>query len=156
MRAPPPLRCALRPSRVGRALVLVACVSSAGLLASIPLPPIGYLGASTVVLATLWSGLRRTCGQGVPAAIEVGLDRRIVVEARVGGSRRGRILDDSYVGASFTTIVWREDGAQWWRLGSAIVVLPDMLGRDEFRRLRVALRYGRAVDPEGSSDLEAG
>jgi len=32
-----------------------------------------------------------------------------------------------------------------WRPARTIVVLPDTLAADEFRRLRVALRYGRPV-----------
>jgi len=49
-----------------------------------------------------------------------------------------------------TSIVWRPDGARWSR---AILVVPDMLPADEFRRLRVMLRYarsGRAQDAPAS------
>jgi hypothetical protein len=35
-------------------------------------------------------------------------------------------------------------------------VLPDTLPRDEFRRLRVVLRYGRPVVDGETSDVEAG
>ncbi len=72
-----------------------------------------------------------------------------------GRSRAGAILDDSYVGAWLTTIVWRQDGQPWWRPATAIVVLPDMLPRDEFRRLRVVLRYGRPVDAGATSEEDA-
>jgi hypothetical protein len=37
----------------------------------------------------------------------------------------------------------------------AIVVLPDMLSADEFRRLRGALRYGRATARGTTSDEDA-
>ena len=42
--------------------------------------------------------------------------------------------------AALTSIVWRPDGARWSR---SILVLPDMLAPDDFRRLRVMLRYAR-------------
>jgi hypothetical protein len=91
----------------------------------------------------------------VPALLHVGIDRRITVTGRNGRSRAGVILDDSYVGAWLTTIVWRWDGMPWWHPARAIVVLPDTLPRDEFRRLRVVLRYGQPVAGETSSE-EAG
>jgi hypothetical protein len=52
--------------------------------------------------------------------------------------------------------VWRRDGSRWWARAPAIVVLPDMLPADEFRRLRVALRYGRPPAPNETNDDEAG
>jgi hypothetical protein len=45
------------------------------------------------------------------------------------------------VGAWITTIVWRPDN---WRLSRTILVLPDMLPDEDFRRLRVMLRYARS------------
>jgi hypothetical protein len=55
-----------------------------------------------------------------------------------------------------TTIVWRPDRAAWWVPASSILLLPDMLPADDFRRLRVVLRYGRPVVGEATSDAEAG
>ena len=88
-------------------------------------------------------GLWRCTGRGVPALLHVGHDRTITVTGYDGRSHAGSVLDDTFVGAWLTTIVWRRDTLAWWRLAPAIVVLPDMLSRDEFRRLRDALRYGR-------------
>ncbi len=98
-----------------------------------------------MVLVVLVRGLWKCTGQGVPALLHVGTDRRITVTAFDGRSRAGSILDDSFVGAWLTTIVWQPDGVPWWQPAPAIVVLPDMLAPEEFRRLRVALRYGRPV-----------
>jgi len=78
------------------------------------------------------------------------------VTGRDGRSRAGTILDDSFVGAWLTTIVWRADAMPWWRPASAIVVLPDTLPEDEFRRLRVVLRYGWPVAVGETSGEEAG
>jgi hypothetical protein len=53
----------------------------------------------------------------------------------------GHVRAATYVGAWITTIVWRPDGS---RLSRTILVLPDMLPDEDFRRLRVMLRYARS------------
>ena len=125
------------------------------LLAMLPLPIAGYILGGCAVLAVLASSLWRCTGRGVPAIVHVGLDRRITVTDRDGRSRSGAILDDSYVGVCLTTIVWRDDRAPWWRPARAILVLPDTLPPDDFRRLRVALRYGRAPAAEATRGVDA-
>jgi hypothetical protein len=112
--------------------------------------------ATVTVLVVLVSGLWRCTGRGVPALLHVGIDRGMTVTGRDGRSRAGVILDNSYVGAWLTTIVWRADGIRWWRPARTIVVLPDTLPEDEFRRLRVVLRYGRPVAVGKTSGEEAG
>jgi hypothetical protein len=156
MNPSPRLRLSLRPSRTGAAAIIAACTLTSILLASLPLP-MAALGAGAVLIATvLGSGLRRCAGRGVPALLDVGVDRRIAVTDRTGRSRAGSIHDDSYVGACLTTIVWRADGERWWRPARTVVILPDSLPRDEFRRLRVVLRYGRPVAETDTSGEEAG
>jgi hypothetical protein len=125
------------------------------LLAGLPLPITALLPCAAVIAGVLVGGLWRCTGRGVPALMHVGNDRRLTVTDCEGRSHAGTILDDSYVGASLTTIVWRRDGSPWWRPAAAIVVLPDMLSADEFRRLRVALRYGRPTVRGTTSDDDA-
>lgn len=149
------LRLTLRPSRIGCTAVWIGCVLASALLAMLPLPPVGYVPCGLVILAVLVSGLWRCTGRGLPALLHVGIDRRITVTACDGRSRAGAILDDSYVGAWLTTIVWRWDDSPWWHVANAIVVLPDMLPRDSFRRLRVVLRYGRPAVAGATSAEEA-
>ena len=156
MKLAPRLRVAPRPSRIGCALITAACAATSILLALLPLPPgAGILGAAAI-LAVLVSGLRRCAGRGVPSLFDVGIDRRITVRDCDGRSRAGSILDDSYVGACMTTIIWRADGDPWWHPARSILVLPDTLPRDEFRQLRVVLRYGRPVAGEETSGADAG
>jgi len=156
MKPPPRLRLEPRPSRLGCALVAAGCVMTSILLASLPLPMAAVLPGIAAILAVLASGLRRCAGRGVPALLHVGIDRRITVTDRDGRSRTGAVLDDSYVGAWLTTIAWRCDGMPWWRPARTIVVLPDTLSRDEFRRLRVVLRYGRPAAAGERSGEAAG
>ena len=92
----------------------------------------------------------------MPAILHVGHDRRITASLRDGRSRDGSIQDDSYVGEHLTTIVWRPDHAPRWKRARTILILPDMLSREDFRRLRVLMRYGRAVVEEETSGRVAG
>ena len=129
--------------------VLVACASAGAVLAT-PSLPLGVAAAggclvAVVLVSTLW----RCTGRGVPALLHVGLDRRITVTGSDGRSQSGAILDDSYVGAWLTVIVWRADDLRWWRPARAVVVLADTLPPEDFRRLRVALRYGRTAEMSG-------
>lgn len=154
----PPLRLRLepRPSRIGCALALAACVATATLLAGLPLPWVVQATGGAAIASVAISGLWRWRGRGVPALLHVSVDRRITVTGRDGRSRDGAILDDSYVGAWLTTVVWRADREPWWRPARAILILPDMLPPDDFRRLRVMLRYGRPVVAEATSGAKAG
>lgn len=126
------------------------------LVVSIGMPVAATLGCIAAVIVTLASNLWRCSGRGVPAIVHVGIDRRIAVSDREGRSRTGAILDDSYVGAALTTIVWRADGDPWWRPARAMLFVPDSLRPDEFRRLRVVLRYGLAPDGAATSGIDAG
>jgi hypothetical protein len=51
----------------------------------------------------------------------------------------GELRDGSFVAPWLTIIRWRPTGARFDR---TIVILPDMLERESFRRLRVVLRWG--------------
>ena len=156
MKLPPRLRLEPRPSRIACILLVIACAMTAILLGMLPLPVAGTAVCAIAIVTVLAAGLRRCTGSGVPALLHVGIERRITVTDRGGHSHEGSILDDSYVGTWLTTIVWRADGRPWWHPARTILVLPDTLGRDEFRRLRVVLRYGRPTEAEDSSGVDAG
>jgi hypothetical protein len=95
-------------------------------------------------------------GRGVPAIVHVGIDRSLTITDRQGRSRDGVVLPESYVGARLTTIVWRAQGAPWCRPSDVILVLPDTLPPDDFRRLRIFLRYGRIPVVAATSGIDAG
>jgi hypothetical protein len=79
-------------------------------------------------------------------------DRTIVVRRGDGRLVAGHVRSSSYVGARITTLVWRPDGA--W--GSRVeLILPDMLQPDDFRQLRVLLRYGRSEAAHGAPASQA-
>lgn len=78
--------------------------------------------------------------------IELDGDLRIAVTTGNGACDRGRVRRDSYVGARVTTIVWKPGHTRFAR---AILLLPDMLPPDDFRRLRILLHYGRSDPTQG-------
>jgi hypothetical protein len=150
MRLPPAVHVSLGPSRW--ALVWVGGVALlAGLaVAVLPVDPV------LVALATLgigvWAGdrahvvaLRR--GPRATRSLWLSGDRMIVVRDGAGQLCAGYVRSSTYVGARLTTIVWRPDRSRFSR---AEFILPDMLPADDFRRLRVLLRYGRSDDAHGA------
>lgn len=156
MKPTPRLRLEPRPSRIGVAATVAGAAAVVALVAALPLEP--WLTAAAV-LATLVGTVRgvRTCaGRGVPLLLHVGLDRRLSVTTRDGRSHDGAILDASYVGAHVTTVVWRPDATPWYVPARTILILPDSLPGDDFRRLRVVLRYGEPAIDKVASGVDAG
>jgi hypothetical protein len=152
----PRLRLEPRPSRIGFALNTIGCSAATVLLASLALPwPVAGAGIAAIGIA-FRSGHRQCVGRGVPAIAHVGIDRTITVTDRRGRSCDGVILADSHVGAMLTTIVWRANAAPWWRPAGVILVLPDTLPIDEFRRLRIFLRYGVPSTEAATNGVDAG
>ncbi len=85
----------------------------------------------------------------------VGADRRVSVTLSDGRTQDGTVHADTSVGTSITALVWVPDGARWFAPAKTLVVLPDMLPADDFRRLRVYLRHGRATPDPDTSGVSA-
>ncbi len=150
MRLPPQLRVALGPSRQARAFIAAVACSSAVVLALLPLPPWGIapLEAAIAVWASWrWRAFGTRPWPGRPAELALTADRVMVVRNVAGALRAGIVRDATYVSPSLTSIVWKPDGA---RRSEVVLVLPDMLPADDFRRLRVLLRYGRSEEVAGA------
>jgi hypothetical protein len=79
-------------------------------------------------------------------------DLTVVIVTGDGTACAGRVHRDSYVGARLSTLVWRPFGR--WR-SRTILLLPDMLPAQDFRRLRVLLRYGRSDAAHGNPASQA-
>ena len=84
-------------------------------------------------------GLRR--GKGSVSTLRLNGQRAIEVETVDGRRLLGSLREDSYIGARITTLVWRADGT---RRSRSVLILPDMLPAEDFRRLRVLMRYARS------------
>ena|SRR5438552_9420851 len=143
MNEPAALQIELQPSRIAGLLTLAVVVATSALVAWLPaelwqrLLAVTLLGVYGIALVRAWAG--RSTRRAV-VAIALGANRHIAVVERGGRRVEGEVQDDSYVGSSITTIVWRCRGA---RRSRTIAILPDMLPAEDFRKLRVLLRLGR-------------
>jgi hypothetical protein len=131
-------------------LAVAAAVIATALLVALTFPA-PLASAATIVLVGVVGvrAVRRLSRP--PLLIHVGADRRIGVTTRDGRTRECSIHADTSVGAWITTIVWVPDGARWFAPVQTLLILPDSLPADDFRRLRVYLRHGRSTpDPDTS------
>jgi hypothetical protein len=147
---PPPVRVTLSPSRIASILIGAPAAITCGVVAILPLDPLPIALAIVAVIAWAFDrigvvALRR--GTRAVRQFELRGDLTLVAVLGDGSACAGRVHRDSYVGSRLTTIVWQPYGR--WR-HRAIVLLPDMLPRDDFRRLRVLLRYGRNDVAQGA------
>jgi hypothetical protein len=146
---PPPVRVAPAPSRAALAFITLAALATCALITTLPVAPpavalailaVGAWAVERVVVVALRRGPRAV------RRLELRGDLTIVVATGDGCACAGRVHRDSYVGARLSTIVWRPYGRCRSR---AILLLPDMLPAEDFRRLRVLLRYGRSDVTQG-------
>jgi len=131
--------------------VLLGLMATATVAVVVALPLELWLQSGLILALAAWTthvfhrvALRR----GARAVTEVRLAANRLIAVRHGGRPlvAGHVRTASHVGSRLTTIVWRPDGARWSR---TLVLLPDMLPPDDFRRLRVLLRYARSDDVQG-------
>lgn len=144
MRWPPPVRVSLARSTMASAAIAALALATSLIVATLPLDPL--LAGLALLAIAAWAidrvqvvGLRH--GRRAVRSFELRGDLTLVVVSGDGTASAGRVRRDSYVGARLSTIVWRPYGR--WR-SRTILLLPDMLPPQEFRRLRVLLRYGRS------------
>jgi hypothetical protein len=138
------------PSRRAVAFIVVVALVACMVVLTLPIDPV--LSGLAMLGIVVWAGDRIVVvawRRGPRASVALWLtgDRMLVVRTGEGGLRAGHVRAASYVGARVTTIVWRPDGARWSR---AEWILPDMVPADDFRRLRVLLRYGRSEVAQGT------
>jgi hypothetical protein len=142
MRLPPAVHVTLARSRLAAALILVLALGTCAVVALLPFDP-AMLALGMLVIA-VWATDRLyvialRCGPRATCALWLTGDRMLVVRRGNGTLVAGHVRSATYVGVRITTIVWRPDGA---RVSRGELILPDMLPADDFRRLRVLLRYG--------------
>lgn len=146
----PAVRVVLAPSATALFGIGAAAATTATIAMTLPWPR--ALTAAAVVPILVWAAdrarvvaLRR--GRRAVRSVEITAALRIRASFGDGAVRGGRIVADTCVTAWMTTLVWRPDGA---RLSRAVLILPDMLPAEDFRRLRVLLRYGRSDATQGA------
>ena len=150
---PPRRACALepRPSRRAAIAFTLAGVATAGVVLALPLR-MGrrdwpWSPRRSSPCDARWRARRRRAGARCTSA-STAASR--VTRGRRPLARRNRPRRFSYVGARVVTVVWRPDGASRWRPRAGLAAAARHAAGDEhFRRLRVALRYGRVPAKNG-------
>jgi hypothetical protein len=150
MRLPPSVHVELQPSRLAGIATGAAALALIAVILALPVP--GWQQAGAVLGVLAWAvrtfhGVALRRGPRVVTALRLAPDRLLVVHTQDGRLAAGHVRSATYVGAALTTIVWRPDGA---RLSRSVLILPDMLPADDFRRLRVMLRYARSEVADGA------
>ena len=146
MRLPPSLLVELGPSRLAGVAIGVMGAATLGLALALPIAAWQQASLIAFVAGWTWRAWRtHALRQGASACIALRLAPNRLLAVTMGDGRRlaGHVRSSSYVGARLTTIVWRADGERWSR---SVCILPDMLPAEDFRRLRVLLRYARSGD----------
>ncbi len=155
MRLPVQLRVSPRPSRFATAAIAALALASFGVVLTLPTPAFFDLFIAVALAGWARRQIRlhgtRTASASV-VEILLSSDAVIVARGRDGKLIAGHVRSATFVHPWFTSIVWRPDGARW---SQAIPLLPDMLDLDDFRRLRVLLRYGRREVTAGAPASQA-
>jgi toxin CptA len=136
----------LRPSRFLALLFSLLCALSLVSIWALPLPAAGLLALMLVVLC--WTGyflLRDASLRMGHSCVAFRLEgqEEIVLVLRSGTHLSGRVSVDSLV-TPFLVIL---NVALKERRGRrSLLVMPDTMGAESFRRLRVALKWGDKAD----------
>lgn len=145
-----PAGAVLAPSRT--VLVAIGAAAAVTAVAALALPWPAWAKASAVAAILGWAAdcarvvaLRR--GSRAVQSVQIEAGPRIRVRFGDGTTRAGRIEPGTCVTSWITTLVWRPDGARFAR---SVLIVPDMLPAETFRRMRVVLRYGRSELTQGA------
>ena len=142
------LKISVGPSHLLAAILSVAHAVAIALVLSVDLPLWIKLVATALLSVQATIVVRRQAllrGRGAATAIEITSDHKLNLETRAGGWREYAVLGSTYVTPCLTILNLREPGN---RLARRIVLLPDSLHAEDFRKLRVWLRW--KVDNAGS------
>ena len=135
------LHISLNPSRLLAFILIVAHVCAIGLILTIGLPQWVTLAAAVgLVIQCMIVVYREALLRGGKPiiALEVTSDHGINIKTRRGGWQEGEVLGSTYVTPYLTIMNLRLSGE---RLARHVTLLPDSLDGDDFRRLRVWLKW---------------
>lgn len=130
------------PSRCVEAWVFAVGLAALAALLAANLPPAAQAPGILLLAVSCVRAVRIHAwheGPGAVRRLDVDLSGRIAVACASGSPRSGRIAPGSFVAPWLVVLYWKPDGARFAR---SIVLLPDMAGEQDLRRLRVLLRWG--------------
>ncbi len=137
----------LRPSRILTAILVLAHGTAIAMVVLAGMPPWLASIAIVALVVDLVFNVRQTAWLRAPdalIALEITSDENFSIQTRRGEWIECDVLGSTYV-TSFLTILNLKamDGGRAMRA----VILPDSLDAEEFRQLRVRLRWKRAPQP---------
>jgi len=155
MRTPPAVHVTLGPSRIAGAGIGAIALATLVVLFALPLPAWQHSGVTVALAGWAWVAFRVVAlrrGAWAVTALTLAHDGMVIVCLGDGTMVAGHVRSATYVGALVTSIVWRPDDSRWSR---SVLVLPDMLPAEDFRRLRILLRYARSDVAQGAPTSHA-
>jgi toxin CptA len=142
-----PIKLRLRPSRIGRAGLLTAALLALAAIGLADLPfPARVLAALAVGISVL-----RAWRPPMPLELRLQPDGRLEWRDAATSWQAASVLGSSVVNPWLSVLAWRPEGQRRVRY---LVVYPDSLHPDDFRRLRVWLRWRAEI--EGRDGLKQG
>lgn len=130
----------LNPSRILAALLLLIHVMSLAVVLLLPVPLWGKLAGLGGLCCSLYYYLRRDARLSLSTScVALRLEKtRVVLIFRNGQELAGELLSDSVVMPFMTLLrVLPQDT----RFARSVVIFPDAIAPEQFRALRVALRW---------------
>jgi toxin CptA len=139
--------------RIARSLQLAAILTAGhcGVIALILLLEIAPAWQTVIVallVASLVYELRTTAlrlGATAVIALRISSDHAFSVQTRRGGWHECEVLGSTYVTAFLTVLILRLSGARRVR---SVVLMSDSMAAEDFRRLRVWLRWRPQANPD--------
>ena len=141
------LRIDLRPSRILAAILVIAHGAAIAAVALAGMPPWLQLIAIAALAANLMFEIRQTVLLRAPdavVAIEIASDDALSIQTRRGDWIECEVLGSTYVIYFLAIVNLKEQGSG--RVKRA-VILPDSIDAEDFRKLRVWLRWKAERQP---------
>ena len=134
------LRISLKPSRLLAAILTLAHAGAIAIVLTIDIPLAGALIATALLLVQGLLVVRRALmrAANAPGAIEITSDHKLSMQTPSSGWCEYDVLGCTYVTTFLTIINLRRSGS---RLTRHVTLLPDSLHAEDFRKLRVWLRW---------------
>lgn len=135
------LKIGLRPSKYLAGILVLAHGAAIAIVVFVALPAWAKIIAATILLVHLLLVVRRQAlllAADSSIAIEISADNRFSVQTRTGGWSEYEVLGSTYAMPYLTVLNLRQRDS---RALNRITLFPDSLHADDFRKLRVWLRW---------------
>ncbi|MBI4192024.1 MAG: hypothetical protein HY525_15970 [Betaproteobacteria bacterium] len=141
------LKITLRASWMLAAILAAAHGAAIAMVIAVDMPPWLKLIALAALALDLLFYARRTALLLTPesvAAIEISSDNVLSIQTRRGGWTECEVLGSTYVSSFLTVLNLRRLDN---RNRKSVAILPDAIDAEDFRKLRVWLRWERGAQP---------